>query len=129
MATSPPPVSQSGGANEGDGVWALVSYILFCCCCIPPIVVFFIKKDESDFIKFHSLQAIGYGLVYMVVCIILTGLQFVAELMVPGLSMIVSLASWPIGLAFWGYAIFLGIKAMQGEETEIPVIGEMVRNF
>jgi uncharacterized membrane protein len=46
-----------------------------------------------------------------------------------GLGLLLSLVGMVVGVAFLGLTIFLMIKANSGEETELPVVGPMARQW
>jgi uncharacterized Tic20 family protein len=111
-----------------------------------PIIIWAIKKEQSKFVRFHSLQSIFFHLVFSVilaitivvfaVIIILAGagISSVKYLHDPsrmsGIIIIISFAFLGIiTLAAFGgigYSIYLAIKSYQGEKTKIPIIGKII---
>ena len=76
-----------------------------------PLVLYFVKKDESEFVAFHALQSLYFGLAFFAISILTCGIG-AALLVIP-------------------YAIFEAIatiKAYEGEWYELPVVGRMARD-
>lgn len=112
--------------TSDDKLWAGLGYVGIICCLVGSVVVFFLKKDESTFIKFNALQAIGYGLIW-IICGILLNFATLAASHIPLIGFIFALvAQVLIPLAFFGYWIFLIIQAFRGVEVRIPVMAEFI---
>jgi hypothetical protein len=77
---------------------------------IGPLIVYLLKKDENDFIAFHALQSLYFGLAF-----------FVLSLATCGLGAIVLV--WPY-LIFEALATF---RAWEGEWYELPLVGKYAR--
>ena len=76
-----------------------------------PLVLYFVKKDESEFVAFHALQSLYFGLAFFVLSIVTCGLAAII-LVIP-------------------YAVFEMIatmKAYEGEWYELPVVGSYARD-
>jgi uncharacterized Tic20 family protein len=113
---------------------------------IMPIIIWAIKKEQSKFVRFHSLQSIFFHLVFAVilavaivvfaVIIVLAGagISSVKYLHDPakmsGIIIIISFAFLGIiTLAAFGgigYSIYLAVKSYQGEKTRIPILGKII---
>lgn len=100
----------------------------FLCCLIPPLVIFFMKKDESEYIKYHCLQSLGIAVVAIVLGLVIgfgtLGLAFVA----PPLTGPVTVASYGLNAVFCGYYIYLAIMVFQGKDVDVPVIGDFIQS-
>ena len=75
-----------------------------------PLVVYFLKKDESDFVAFHALQSLYFGLAFFAVTLVTCGLA--------GFILI------------WPYLIYEGIasvRAYEGQWYELPLVGRAAR--
>ena len=86
-------------------------------------IVFLIMEKDSKFVKFHAVQSIGISLLLVVfntiVSTLLYGLfSFTMYWIVALLSSLISLA----GLILW---LVLIMKAFQGEQFKLPVIGDI----
>lgn len=89
--------------TDDDKLWALLSYLLSPI--VPIILMLMEDKKDRPFIKAHSVQALVWGILEIVLAVgvCITPLMFIA-------------------------AIYWGIKAYQGEYVEIPVITNFIKN-
>jgi uncharacterized protein len=108
---------------------------------IAPLIIFLVRRD-SPFVKFHSLQALTWKLVEMV--IIFGGFIVFASAMIlsiglhpkgsppPGVFFLFPfiwlfvMTSWVINLVI---AIYFGIKSYEGEWARYPIIGNLARKW
>lgn len=96
--------------SNDDKLFALLAYIFTP---IVPLVLLFVEdKFKRHFIKYHTVQALMFGAVYVVLSIVLSFLFI----------------GFCIGLAGLGISIYYGIKAYQGEMFEIPVLTDFAKN-
>jgi uncharacterized membrane protein len=73
------------------------------------VVYLFINKKEDAYLKFHALQAILLGIAIFVVFWI-------------------PIPFFPIlSLILWIYGLYVGYEASQGNDIEMPIIGEFVK--
>ena len=114
---------------------------------ILPIILWAVQKDKSNYVRFHSLQAIFFHIAYLLMVIIITmvivllsiasglGITFFATRnQDPGdmSAILIITMAISIGLIFLvifgmiGYSIYLAIKAYGGYYIEIPIIGKRV---
>jgi len=118
-----PPQPTSTGLDQN--IAGLLSYVL------GPLtgLVFFLLEKENRFVRFHAMQSIVVGVAsfafWIVFSILSTILAFVPVL---GwiLSAIVGMVAW---LGFFVLWIVLMVKAFQGEEWEVPVLGKYARQY
>lgn len=115
--------SMMSGPNSDDKLWAGLSYTGLVCCMIPTIVIFLMKKGESDYIKFHGLQAMGFWLALFVVQVGLTMTSYV-----PGIGIVAGLVSLLVGIASLGVWVYLMIVGFTGKDFKIPVLAEFIEN-
>lgn len=76
-----------------------------------PLILYLVKKDSSQFVAFHALQSLYFGIAFFVLSIATCGLGAV--------------------VLVWPYLIFEGIatlKAYNGEWYELPIVGRYARN-
>ena len=79
---------------------------------------FFLTEKKNKFVRFHSLQAIFFSVVWLILLAAISGVfSFVPVLFKIFLSLI-NLA----GVIFW---VLLMVKAYQGEYFLLPVLGKM----
>lgn len=114
---------------------------------ILPIILWAVQKDKSQFVRFHSLQAIFFHIVYLIIILLfsiliivisiasglgITALAFENQtpLVMPALLFIVTIVSvvliFIVVFGAIGYAIYLAIKAYRGNYIMIPVIGKII---
>ena len=118
-------VNPLNAPTSDDKLWAGLSYVGIMCCLIGSLIVFFLKKDESSYIKFNALQAIGFGLVWLVLAVGLNfGMMLVSQ--IPVIGLIIGLVGMLIPLALFGYWIFLMIQAFMGKDVRIPVLADFI---
>lgn len=88
--------------TDDDRLWALLGYIL-------PLIalVALLMEDKKDrpFIRFHAIHALILSVAILI------------------LSFTVCLWALP-----WAYGIYLGVRAYQGEMTEVPFATDFARN-
>jgi uncharacterized membrane protein len=121
-----PPQPTSTGLDQN--VAGLLSYVL------GPLtgLVFFLLEKENRFVRFHAMQSIVVGVAviafWIVFSILSTILAFMPFLAFLGwvLTAIVSMVAW---LAFFVLWIVLMVKAFQGEEWEVPMLGKYARQY
>src|SRR5947199_2206165 len=142
MATpfEPPSPTDAPGGKSGVGMDAnlasMLCYLTMICCGLGIILslVFFIIEKTNRLLRFHSMQALLYGGVWIVV-----GIAFKV------LSMLVDIALGDtVGLfAFWGlllvrvlvalvllaFLIMAAIKAYQGQYYKLPIVGNIAWNI
>ena len=95
--------------TSDDKLWALLSYIF--APLVPIIMLLMEDKKRRPFLKFHAVQALILGIIEMIFYVAL-GWIFV------GLC---------LGLVLFGYMIFLGIKAYNGESVKVPLITDWIK--
>lgn len=78
---------------------------------IAPLVVYLMKKDESKYLAYQSLQALYFTLACFVASIVLS-------------VVLIGLFIWPVAVVF---NIIAGIKVSNGQHYEYPVVGKMAR--
>lgn len=118
-------MSQPLMPSSDDKLFAGLSYAGLALFGIPSVIIYLQKRDESDFIKFHSLQAIAFVLL----CIVLSiGMGVLA--MVPIVNIVVFLASFFIWLLPFGYWIYLMWQSFTGNNPRIPMVADFIdQNF
>ena len=96
--------------TDDDKLWSALAYVFTPL--IPIILMLMEDKKDRPFIKAHNAQALAWGIVIYVI-------SFVLTFVVIGPC---------IGLVGWGFAVYWGVKAYQGEQVTIPVITDFVKN-
>jgi uncharacterized membrane protein len=107
--------------TSDDKLWAGLGYAGLVLLLIPTLVIFFIKRDESDYIKFNLLQALGYGIASLVI-----GILFSLLMAIPVLGLLVMFVHFFVSLAIFAYWLALMIWAFMGREVRIPILGDFI---
>jgi uncharacterized membrane protein len=140
MATpyEPPPLppTDAPGGKTGVGMDAnlasMLCYLTMICCGLGIIIslVFFLIEKTNRLLRFHAMQALLYGGVWIVV-----GVAFRV------LSIVLSVSD--MGILVWGlllvrilvalflliFLILAAIKAYQGQYYKLPIIGDIAWNI
>jgi uncharacterized membrane protein len=95
--------------TSDDKLWALLAYVFSPI--VPIIILLMEDKKNRPFLKAHNIQALAWGLIYIILG---TVLSFV----------FIGLCIYPIG---WILAIYWGIQAYNGKYVNIPVITDFVK--
>lgn len=125
MDNRTPPGTQSSypatDVTDNDKLMALLAYIF------SPLTagIFLLMEGtkRSQFQYFHSVQALGLGVVNVVLSIVLNILATVLAAFTCGLSCLITL----VPLAIWVAQIYYGIQAYQGKYFEIPYLSQFMR--
>jgi uncharacterized membrane protein len=112
--------------TSDDKLWAGLSYVGIICCMIPTVVIFFLKKDESAYLKFNSLQALGFGLATIVIGFALGIVVGLIGQAIPLLGLLAGLVPLVVQLGFLGYWIYLMIQAFTGKDVRIPILADFI---
>ncbi|HFC10239.1 MAG TPA: DUF4870 domain-containing protein [Chloroflexi bacterium] len=107
---TPQEVPAAEEITSDDKLWALLAYVFAPLVSI--IIMLMEDKKNRPFIRKHSAQALILGIVGIVLAI------------VSGITIV--LACLP--LFWWIYLIYLGIKAYQGKDFDIPLVTDFVKN-
>lgn len=136
----------SEGLTSDEKLFAMLSYLsVVLGGIILPIIVWAIKKDQSKFIRYHSLQAIFYHIAVgvIIIFIVLVLLVFIflgaglgaltakhGQETAPVLMIILMIVMYGfIFIAAFGsigYGIYLAVKSYGGALIRVPVIGNII---
>ncbi|MEF8851417.1 MAG: hypothetical protein V5A28_03210 [Haloarculaceae archaeon] len=93
-------------------------------------VVMYVLNDDDEFVRFHALQGIAFGVAVIAVWLGMFAFNFVLNFLlgdVPFVGLLAGLVSLlltpVVGLALFAAWAFLTYKAYQGERVRIPVLG------
>lgn len=123
MAETPltPPETEKTSTGLEPNVAALLAYLLSWITGL----VFLVLEKESKYVRFHAMQSILFGVVWIVGWVVLFAVSRALEI-IPFLGGILSATLY---FAFWiAYVVFyilLMVKAYQGEMYKLPVIGDI----
>jgi uncharacterized membrane protein len=122
LQTGAPQASSTGLAPN---LAAALSYLF------PPIggIVLFVIEKESRFVRFHAAQAIMVGLALFAVWLVVTLVIGIVGI-VPLLGgMVAALLTFAVGAGAFLLWLVLTWRAWQGEEWQLPVLGDYARNL
>lgn len=74
---------------------------------VGPLLLYIIKKDDSEFVAFHALQSLYFGLIFLAVTVLTCGVGVI--LVVPYII----------------YEILAVVNASNGEWYELPIAGPL----
>lgn len=80
----------------------------------------FLMEDEDEFVRFHGMQSIVFGVVWVGIYLLITVISAVTF----GLGAILFVPAVPVAFAMWAFLMY---KAYQGEEWAVPGLGTFVR--
>ena len=134
---SPPgaPLSDAPGGKSSTGldanVASLLCYVTMFCCGLGIIIslIFFLIEKSSRLVRFHALQGLLFGGVWIVVGMlfrILYGLLNIADMGILGIGL--AGVQLLVILVLIVFLILAAIKAYQGQYYKLPVIGEFAWN-
>jgi uncharacterized membrane protein len=98
--------------TSDDKLWGMLAYLLNPL--IPVIILLMDDKKARPFLKYHSVQALAYFIVYFVATSILSVLT-------------VGIAGVILGIGAFILWILWSVKAYQGEWIKIPVITDFCK--
>jgi uncharacterized membrane protein len=128
-----PPGTQKTGSGLEPNIAAALSYIWIVG------VIFYLMEKENNFIRFHAMQSILFGIANTVIMMVLVFVGFImsyvlaASMLMGGvvgnlISLLIGLI-WLLfcllGIALFATLIFAALKAYQGNKFKIPIIGNM----
>ncbi len=103
------PVEGVAEVTDDDKLWALLSWIVWP---IAIIVLLMEDKKQRPFIKYNAVQSLPLGVVGWLISLVLSAI---------GIGCV-------LGVALLIYAVYLGIKAYQGEWVVIPWLTDFCKN-
>ena len=134
MEPTPAPTDAPGGTTSigmDANLASMLCYLTMICCGLGIILslVFFFMEKTSRLLRYHAMQALLYGGVWIVVGIAFRLLMLIVD---------VALGDTLGLLGFWGlllvrlfvalvlliFLILAAIKAYQGQYYKLPIIGE-----
>jgi uncharacterized Tic20 family protein len=93
--------------TSDEKTWAMLAHFLnIAFPLLAPLVIYLVRKDSSQYVAFHALEATWLGVAGVVVSMVTCGLGWVAMVI---------------------FAIVAGIKVNSGEYYEVPLAGKLAR--
>ena len=124
--------NMSGGKTAlglDTNVGALLTYLPICGVSLIYSIIVLVTEKDNKFVRFHAFQSLLLMAVIVVLSIGITIISVIFAFISTTLATLVGLLFWLPVLAFIGLAIFLCIKAYNGEKTKLPVIGNMAESW
>ena len=113
QSTPPAPPSSSPTGTQVGGLDVNVAAALAYFVIIGIIWLVLEPYNKNRFIRFHSIQAIGLAVISMGISTVLTMIPFLGWIMLPFFS-----------LAMFVLFVVCAVKAFQGTEFKLPVVGD-----
>jgi uncharacterized membrane protein len=134
----PPPTNKTKVLNLEYNTAGLLCYIPTCCCLVNIIAgILFLATEpkENRLLRFHALQGLLLGGIWIIVWVVFTILQVamgVSVSMMPGAGMaqaggglLILLLRLVVGLVLLAIHIMGMVKANQGQMWKLPIIGDI----
>lgn len=120
--------NMSGGKTAlglDTNVGALLTYLPICGVSLIYSIIVLVTEKDNKFMRFNAFQSLLLMAVIVILSIGISIVSVVFAFISTTLATLVGLLFWLPFLAFLGIAIFLCIKAYNGEKVKLPVIGNM----
>ena len=120
------------GPSSDEKVMAGFAYVGQLVCFIPTIAIFFIKKEESDFIKFHCLQSFSFIVIGIILFVLQMAFGILGAILgnIPGVGALFGIGTMIlfslVGLAITCYWIYIMVKVFMGDNVQIPILGPFI---
>ena len=104
---------------DEDRLWAGLGYAGLPIMMIPTLLILWFKRDESDYIYLNLLQALAFGVLFVIVNVIF---QFMVS--IPLMGLLVLPAYGLILIVFSLVWLLLTVLAFMGKDVRIPLLTE-----
>ena len=136
----PPPETNAPGGQASIGMDAnlasMICYLTMICCGLGIVIslVFFLIEKTSRLLRFHAMQALLYGGVWIVVGIVFRILSMVADIALGDTLGVFVFFGWLavrllVALVLLAFLIMAAIKAYQGQYYKLPILGNIAWNI
>jgi uncharacterized membrane protein len=136
---TPPPSDAPGGATSigiDANLASMICYLTMFCCGLGIIIslVFFLIEKTNRLLRFHAMQALLFGCVFVVIGIAFKILQVLVNVAIGDMvGLIGSLGLWVVqilvALILAIPLIIAAIKSYQGQYYKLPIIGNIAWNM
>ena len=106
-------------------VGAMLCYLPICGISLIYSIIVLVTEKSNRLMRFHAFQSLLLLGGVIVVAVGITIVSIILAFVSSTLSMLFGLLVWLAGLAFLGLAIFMCVKAYQGGQFKLPMIGDM----
>lgn len=133
-----PPEAPGGKASIGmdANLASMLCYLTMICCGLGIILslVFFLIEKTSRLLRFHAMQALLYGGVWIVVGIAFRILSMISDIALGdaigfGAFWGLLLVRVLVALVLLAFLIMAAIKAYQGQYYKLPILGNIAWNI
>ena len=132
----PPPDSTAPGGQASIGMDAnlasMICYLTMICWGLGIVIslVFFLIEKTSRLLRFHAMQALLFGGVWIVVGIVFRILSMLADIALGDTLGVFVFFGWLavrllVALVLLGFLIIAAIKAYQGQYYKLPILGNI----
>jgi len=111
---------------------SMICYLTMICCGLGIVIslVFFLIEKTSRLLRFHAMQALLYGGVWVVVGIVFRILSMVADIALGDTLGVFVFFGWLavrlfVALVLLVFLIIAAIKAYQGQYYKLPILGNI----
>jgi uncharacterized membrane protein len=111
---------------------SMICYLTMICCGLGIVIslVFFLIEKTSRLLRFHAMQALLFGGVWIVVGIVFRILSMVADIALGDTLGVFVFFGWLavrllVALVLLGFLIVAAIKAYQGQYYKLPILGNI----
>jgi uncharacterized membrane protein len=115
---------------------SMICYLTMICCGLGIVIslVFFLIEKTSRLLRFHAMQALLYGGVWVVIGIVFRILSMVADIALGDTLGIFVFFGWLavrllVALVLLAFLIIAAIKAYQGQYYKLPILGNIAWNI
>lgn len=116
---SDPAPSTGLSLTSDERTWALAAHALTFVegGVLGPLIVYLVKKDDSEFIAFHALQSLLFGLFFTAISVL-----FIAPLTFCtfGFGALLIFLVLPV---YFGFELYAVVKANEGDWYMLPIVG------
>jgi uncharacterized membrane protein len=122
-----PPAGQAPGGSGPGGQETTQAWVAYILTWITGLIILLMADKNDKFTRFHAIQAIGFGIVWFVVYIVLSMFTTIMGFSGPGAFAgfgFLYMALWVLGIIG---IVLLAVKAHKGEMYELPIIGKFAR--
>lgn len=117
--------SDEGESSPGLGMDPQLTSAL--CYLVVPLMglVVLVAEEEDEFVRFHAVQSIVFGVAQIVVWTVLFTVTFLLSFVTFGLAGIVLVpVMFLLAFGAMGYGLYVGYRAYEGDRYEIPYLAE-----
>lgn len=115
-------------ASQDEIKLAGIAYAGLILCLIPTVLIFVSKKDQSRYVQFHCLQAVGFALIAVSLNLLFGILGFVLKI-IPFIGGVIGgILGFAVVAALFIAWIAITIQAFQGKDVRIPLLADYIQH-